>query len=137
MSGRLEGRVLHLLPLGLETEDLWLVAWLGGALGRRTGALPVEDPPHPIEARWRDGTTGQCSSNRIVDALIERADGREQDEWTLAVTAADLVADGRDYVFGEAALGGAWAVVSLARLRSRGDDETRFRSRLLDRKSVV
>ena len=131
MSGRLARRIVHLLPLGLETEDLWLLAWLGSALAERTGILPVEDAPLPIEEGWRDRATGQCSSNLIVDAMIDRAGGRQEEEWTLAVTAEDLFADGRDFVLGEAALGGAWAVVSLARLRSPGDDGTRFRSRLL------
>ena len=131
MSALLARRVVHLLPLDVPPHELPLVAWLGGALNERVGVLSVQDAPLPIEPAWLDATSGQCSSNSIVDALIHRAEGRQQEEWTLAITGADLFADGRDYVFGEAAVGGAWAVVSLARLRATGDDPDRLRSRLL------
>ena len=127
----LAGRVLHLLPLDLQAEDLSLVAWLGSALAARTGLLAVQDSPRPLERAWLDSERRQCSSNRVVDALVDLADGRRPDEWTLAVTAADLYADGRDFVFGEAALGGAWAVVSLARLRGPDEDPHLLHSRLL------
>lgn len=127
------GRTLHLLPLALQAEDLRLVSWLGSALARSAGVLAVQDSPIPIDREWLDPDRGQCSSNRIVDALIARAHGRPEDQWTLAVTAADLYAPGRDFVFGEATLGGEWAVVSLARFRGpQGpDDDEILCSRLL------
>jgi archaemetzincin len=126
-------RTLRLLPIGLQAEDLALVGWLGSALAARAGFLPVQEPPLPLERAWLDPARGQCSSNRLVDALVERAGGGAGEEWTLAVTTADLFAPGRDFVFGEAALGGAWAVVSLARLRDprAGDDADLLRARLL------
>jgi archaemetzincin len=54
-------------------------------------------------------------------------------EWTLALTGLDLVAPGRPYVFGEATLGGAWAVVGASRLRAPGgpDELEVSRARLL------
>ena len=131
MTAPLARRILHLLPLDLQAEDLALVGWLGSALGERAGVIPVQDSPLPLDHAWLDPARGQCSSNRVVDALIEHTDGRPEDEWTLAVTAADLFADGRDFVFGEAAVGGAWALVSLARLRGPDDDPSLLRSRLL------
>jgi archaemetzincin len=124
------GRTLRLLPLALQAEDLSLVSWLGSALASRTGLLPVQEAPIPLDRAWLDPARGQYSSNRLVDALIARADGLAGEEWTLAVTAADLFAPGRDFVFGEAALGGAWAVVSLARLDSP-DGRDLLRPRLL------
>jgi archaemetzincin len=132
-SAPFERRVLHLLPLGLQTADDPLVSWLGSALARRTGVRAVQDPPLPVDRAWLDPARGQCSSNRVVDALIDRAGGRAGEEWTLALTAADLYAPGRDFVFGEAALGGAWAVVSLARLDgpAAGGNPDALRSRLL------
>lgn len=131
MTASLAGRVLHLLPLDLQSEDLSLVSWLGSALAARTGLVPVQDSPLPLDRAWMDEASGRCSSNRVVDALVDRAHARQPDEWTLAVTAADLYADGRDFVFGEAALGGAWAVVSLARLRGPDEDPALLPSRLL------
>jgi archaemetzincin len=126
-------RTLHLLPIALQAEDLALVGWLGSALASRGGFLPVQDAPLPLERGWVDPARGQCSSNGIVDALVARSGGLAGEEWTLALTAADLFAPGRDFVFGEAALGGAWAVVSLARLRdpAAADDAGLLRSRLL------
>jgi archaemetzincin len=65
-------------------------------------------------------TAGQISSNSIVDQMIELAgpDPEPFDHWTIALTNRDLCAPRRSFVFGEAALGGAWAVVSSARLES-------------------
>lgn len=127
------GRTLHLLPLALQAEDLSLVSWLGSALAARAGFLPVQDPPLALDRGWIDQSFRQCSSNLIVDALIERSGGCGDQEWTLAITAADLVAPGRDFVFGEAALGGSWAVVSLARLHAgdSGEPDDIVRSRVL------
>lgn len=127
------GRTLHLLPLALQAEDLSVVSWLGSALAARAGFLSVQDAPLALDRAWIDPSLGQCSSNQIIDALIERAGGRDEEEWTLAITAADLFAPDRDFVFGEAALGGSWAVVSLARLHASDSDEPAdiVRSRVL------
>jgi archaemetzincin len=116
----MRGRILRLVPLALQAEELAVLHWLGAELSRRGGLLPVQDSSLALDRAWLDADRRQYSSNRVVDALIARsAPPRrgEPEEWTLAITAADLFAPGREFVFGEAALGGAWAVLSLARLR--------------------
>lgn len=69
----------------------------------------------PVVAPRNAWSDQRLSSNMIVDWLVERFDVSDG-FWTLALTEADLLAPGRDFVFGEATLGGAWAVVSSARL---------------------
>ncbi|MQA89948.1 MAG: hypothetical protein GEU90_06915 [Gemmatimonas sp.] len=75
----------------------------------------------------------QLPSNAIVDRLIERAGPNRDtfDHLTLAVTSHDLYAPVRSFVFGEAAFGGAWAVVSSARLASPIHDSNILHDRLL------
>jgi predicted Zn-dependent protease len=60
----------------------------------------------------------RISSNDVVDslALREGADAGTIRPWVVALTDRELFASGRGAVFGEAALGGRWAVVSAARL---------------------
>ena len=53
------------------------------------------------------------------------------DVWYLAVTNAELTAPGRTFVFGEATLGGRWAVVSSAHLDSPGTPAEIASERLL------
>jgi archaemetzincin len=68
----------------------------------------------------------------VVDALLDRfppPDSGDPEAWVLGLTAADLRAGDREFVFGEATLGGGWAVVSLARLGAAG--EPAFRGRLM------
>ena len=114
-------RVLRLVPVGLDRDDLDLLAWLGAAIHACLPLAPVQDAALALDPAWRDASGQRVSSNRVVDALIERspasADGVLPTDWTLALTAEDLSAPGRDFVHGEAAQGGAWAVVSLARTR--------------------
>ena len=69
------------------------------------------------------------SSNAIVDALAARFPDPER--WFIAVTDATLSAPGRPFVFGEAALGGRWAVVSNAFLDSPGTPHDLAAERLL------
>lgn len=71
-------------------------------------------------------------SNRLIDGLIER-DGAPDPPtvWLVAVTGRDLCVPGRDFVFGEATLGGGWAVVSTARLSAGSEDEPATLDRLL------
>lgn len=123
---------LRLVPLGVLGPDRHLLPWLANRLRRRLGVDIVLDDPLELHDAWFDPERGQFASNHVVDALVERDSptgaslGRE---WVLAITRADLFADGRDFVFGEATQGGHWAVVSLARLRC--PDPRLARSRLL------
>lgn len=115
------GRRLALLPLGEAALDPGLAGWLVRELSASIGAEVREAPPAPLRPEWRDGSPDRYHADAILDALIPR-DGADEtsvvDEWVLALTDADLTAPGRPYVFGEATVGGAWAVVGLARLAS-------------------
>jgi hypothetical protein len=109
---------LEILRLGPIEEEAELLPWLATALQRRLGFGQVVQTAleHPD---WLEDGDGRLSSNRLVDALVDRGDIEEvrpDERWTLAITASDLHAPGRDFVFGEATLGGGWAVVGLARL---------------------
>lgn len=125
--------MLLLVPMGLGSEHLSLLSWLGTALGAKLRLSPVLGEPLPLRPEWGDGTR-RFSSNALTDALVElhsTPDTPLPPYWTLGVTAADLFAPDRPFVFGEATLGGAWAVVSLARLIPDSGDEELLRQRLL------
>ncbi|CAN5667071.1 hypothetical protein BH23GEM6_BH23GEM6_20690 [soil metagenome] len=101
-----------------------LLAWLGVELEQRFGFREILRDSLVDDPAWREDS-GQISSNRIVDSLIERSERQgvyPSSQWTLAITDADLTAPGRDYVFGEATLNGGWAVVSTARLGAGAED---------------
>ena len=124
-------RRLRLVPLGPEVPAKELVGWLAALLGERLAVPAAVEPVVQGEEDWLTPERSQLFSGRIVDALLEYyppPGGREPEEWVLGLTAADLRAGGRDFVFGEAALGGGWAVVSVARLGAAG--EPAFRDRL-------
>ena len=132
---RVPGRI-RILPLAPETPSQALLATLAADLRDRLGTrVEVEGPEEADESWWTEHRS-QLVSNAIVDSLIERhplvTDARDEDcaaEWILGATAADLRGGSRDFVFGEAALGGAWAVISTARFGAEGSP--RLRRRLL------
>jgi archaemetzincin len=109
-------RTLGLLPLGPPFPDPDLVEWLGRALRRRLRIRVLREEGRALPSATNPG---RASADAVLDLLAgirpplhDRAPAR----WTLALTAADLHAPGRSFVFGAAAVGGAWAVVSTARL---------------------
>jgi archaemetzincin len=127
---------LELAILGtFEPEDL--LTWLISELEHRFRFENVTTIVLPMQAEWRAADANRLSSNGIVDFLIERSESdgvSHETRWTLAISDVDLAAPGRDYVFGEAALGGGWAVVSTFRLVDQSETagaEERLRSRLL------
>lgn len=123
--------LIRLLPLQPDPPGAELFAWLAGELEDRLGSKVEILPPVDEVAEWRRADDAQLASERIVDSLIEwypLADGAGQ-EWVLAVTSSDLRSGDREFVFGEAALGGSWAVISSARLGAQGGGQ--FRPRLL------
>lgn len=124
---------LRLVPLEPEAPSLELLEWLASALEARLASRVSIDERLAARGSWFSEERSQLSSNAIVDSLIERFPGREGDstpgEWYVGVSEADLRGGDRDYVFGEAARGGDWAVVSTARLGAPGEPE--FRHRLL------
>lgn len=128
---------VQLVPIGPLREGDELLAWLAAELHERL-KVPVlrGEPLEPLE-EWRDPERGQLNSNQLVDALMARdapLGSEPPDRWLLGLTEADLFAPGRDFVFGEAARGGAWALVGLARLRAdlrSPDPSALLRRRLL------
>lgn len=118
--------------MGPEVEP---PAELGRVLDRLFGTRSCRGVPLALHPAWRDPASGQVLSSAVVDALLDRAEALGRDParcWTLGLTDADLYAPGLDFVFGEAAMGGGCAVVSLARLREgAGSDPATFRTRLL------
>lgn len=122
---------IRLIPVHPEPPSQSLLRWLAEELeGRLSTAVEIAEPIQ-FEPRWRTADDGQLSSNAIVDSLMTHFPVEDGGPvvWVLAIATSDLRGGGRDYVFGEAAFGGAWAVVSTARLGAAGDP--RFRSRLL------
>lgn len=130
-------RELLLVAAGPLEGEAELFSWLGEALRNWLDAPVATGEPLELRDEWWDDQRGQLNSNRIVDALIERDEpcgADPPDRWCLAVTEADLYAPGLSFVFGEAAQGGAWAVIGLARLRADldpGDPEALLRRRIL------
>ncbi len=107
---------VELVAIGDAVPDSLLLQ-LCGRLEETLGVTPcVASPFHP--PGFQPDPWDRVSSNHLVDALIERSGGQPPDPpgWIVGITANDLFAPGRSFVFGEATLGGAWAVVSLARL---------------------
>lgn len=130
-EGRPGRRALELVAVG-PVED-GLLAYLGRELDRRFGTRSFRGPPLPLHEAWRDPDRGRHLSSTLVDALLARADALGTDpsgHWMLGVTQADLCAPDRDFVFGEATVGGPSAVISLARL-ARGAGASRLRARAL------
>jgi hypothetical protein len=99
-------------PLLLHLREL-----LQGTVGTPVCVAPPFHPPAFAAGPW-----DRVSSNRLIDALIERSGGvlPRPPRWVVGITPHDLVAPGRAFVFGEATLGGAWTVISLARLLPPG-----------------
>jgi archaemetzincin len=128
--------IVRLVPVALQPTELGLLSWLGAALTRTIGLSTVLAPGIPISPGWRTGRGAPLSSADLIDYLIERypeAHLPGTPGWTLALTIEDLCAPERAFVFGEATLGGAWAVVSTFRLGAFGsvEDPLPFRARLL------
>lgn len=114
-------RRIEIVQVGEIRQAGLLVAWLGPALAERFGARVGLGEPLELRDEWRIVDGEKFNSNLIVDALMARDEPLGEhppDRWILALTEADLFAPGRHCVFGEAAQGGAWAVISLARLRA-------------------
>lgn len=121
-----EPRRLEVHPVG--DLDPGVVRRVAAELERRLRLrATVAERLTPLPGWW-DAERRQHDSNAVVDWLVDRHEkaGRDPEaEWTLAITADDLFAEERAFVFGEATLGGCCALVSLARLE--GDAERAVR----------
>lgn len=109
--------------------------WLAPELSRRLGARVRAGEPLALCGEWVDEDRGQVHSSAVVDALIDRATeqvAEPERQWLLGVAESDLYAADRNFVFGEATVGGCCAVISLARLRAEGGhDPSLYRRRVL------
>lgn len=103
---------IPLLLGALGPLDAEVPAWLAARLEERLPVRCEVAEPAPLREAWWDAGRAQYRSNDIVDWMV----ASEPDGWMLALTAADLYAPERRFVFGEATLGGCCALVSLARL---------------------
>ena len=124
-------RRLRIVPLAPDPPHLSLLEWAAGALAARLNVSVAVEAVLPAEPDWLSPERSQLLSNRIIDTLIDRFPLGNEDssmEWVLALTAADLRGRGREFVFGEATMGGGWAVVSVARFGASGP---RLNDRLL------
>lgn len=111
---------VRVAPMGEVDEAL--LAWLIRALARELRTLRFV-PARQFAPRddWPRRGSGQVEADAVLDSLIDWhaaqgwAPGRD---WLLVLTALDLGAPDRPYVFGQATVGGCCALVSLARLRA-------------------
>jgi archaemetzincin len=102
---------IHLIPLGVGLD---LVENLAASLAR-TFHTPCRIRPQTLEVDFAfDAARGQLHSTAILQRLERIADPGAR---VLAVTASDLYVPVLTFVFGEAQLEGACAIVSTARLR--------------------
>jgi archaemetzincin len=126
-------RGLELIAVGVLPTGL--LDYLGPELDACFGTRSFIGPPLQLREEWIEPETDQYRSEKLVDALLDRAEALGTDPtelWSLGVISADLTAPGRKYVFGEATIGGPCAVVSIARLRRWGPFSARgLRPRLL------
>jgi len=101
--------VLEILPIGC-VEDEWL-RYLRDRLAEFFGEVVVSPP---VEVPLRFNSRGQVLADHLLDTLASRPTAAER---VLAVIDRDITVAGVDYIFGLAALGGRWAVISPFRLR--------------------
>jgi archaemetzincin len=127
-------RALRLVPLGPPFPPTELVDWLARELPRHLAlAIRVLDQSSlPVAA-----PDAGAAADLVLDSLVDRfpPDGETApDEWVLGLTAAPLHTRGRGTVFGEAALGGAWAIVTTAPITPDDPflDRELLRERLLE-----
>lgn len=117
--GEIESRILRHLAEGLEKT-----------FGR---GVEVRKAISLSDEAFNPGR-GQYSSTFILAELHKQADSGKQGR-VLAVVDVDLYAEGLNFVFGEAELGGQFALISGARLRQSfyglKEDESLFLARAL------
>jgi len=100
------------VPIG-TVEDA-LLDHLAADLAARFDVRVVRGDAMPPSEAWWDPDRHQFRADDILDELTRRCDSTT---WTLAVVDADLRDRERDYIFGQATVGGCCAVIGLARLR--------------------
>lgn len=109
----MERRII-LLSIG-EIEDSVLDT-LERDLGKKYDCRIRRHEPIDVPAGALNPARGQYHSSFILQEA-RRLVGAEKQDIVLGVTDVDLYTGGLNFVFGEAELGGRWAIISLTRLR--------------------
>lgn len=100
------------MPIG--TVEGALLEHLATDLATRFDVEVVRGEAMPLSDAWWDPGRHQFRADDILDELTRRC---EPTTWSLAVIDADLRDRERDFIFGQATVGGCCAVIGLARLK--------------------
>ncbi|MFS8638248.1 MAG: archaemetzincin family Zn-dependent metalloprotease [Gemmatimonadota bacterium] len=103
---------IELVPIG--PVEAALLDHLATDLTPRFGVTVVRGEPMPLDEAWWDPDRRQYLADDILDEVARRCD---PSSWSLGVLDADLRDRERDFIFGQATVGGCCAVIGLARLR--------------------
>jgi len=107
-------RKIALLPVG-QVEG-WILEVLENALAKKFECQLERYNPIDVPKEALNPARGQYDSSFILHRVHDLIELERQDKG-LAITDVDLYAAALNFVFGEAELGGQWAVISLTRLR--------------------
>ncbi len=116
---------IDLVPIG-PVEDA-LLDHLAADLSTRFGVPVARGRTMPLRDAWWEPDRQQYRADDMLDELTLRCDA---ETWQLGVVDADIRDRERDFIFGQATVGGCCAVIGLARLREefygRPGDRDRF-----------
>lgn len=122
---------IYLIPFG--TGDWSVLDAVAEAVARTFGRPCHRTPPRPIPRHIRPGRRGQYLA-RLFLAALRKLPLRDA-ERRLGVVDLDLYAPGLNFVFGQASVPGAEAVIALPRLRQSfyglPDDPVLFTARAI------
>ncbi len=108
-------RKIILLPIG-QVEG-WVLDDLERDLEKTFSCKVERRTPANIPSDSLNPGRGQYNASRILNKIPSLMDGEPgQRDIVLGITEVDLYAGGLNFVFGEADVGGQFAVISLARL---------------------
>jgi archaemetzincin len=103
-----------LLPIGQVEE--WILGILEKDLEKKFECRVKRHKSIDLPNDALNPARGQYHSSLILQKARHLVEAKKQDI-VLGITDVDLYTDGLNFVFGEAELGGQWAIISLARLR--------------------
>jgi archaemetzincin len=107
-------RQIILLPVG--RVEGWILDVLEMDLAQKLGCRVERHIPMDVPRDTLNPARGQYHSSHILQKAHDFLEPREQDI-VLGIADVDLYTGGLNFVFGEAELGGQWAIISLTRLR--------------------
>jgi archaemetzincin len=109
----MESKII-LLPIG--RVEGWILDILETDLAKKFECEVKRHEPIKVPEEALNPARGQYDSSRILSRVHGLVDLEGHDKG-LGITDVDLYAGGLNFVFGQAELGGQWAVISLTRLR--------------------